>query len=657
MKYFEIENNLVNTNLDNIEYIINGNVITVTLNIKYNSAYGFGEKFDVVNQKGNIVEVKVKEVCFNQGKYSYFTFPFMMSADGFGIYVKSKTPVTFNLEEDNKIIISYFMDSTNKFGSIYLYEGTPKDIIKQFKDDTINTKIFPKWVLGAWMSSNRWENDNHIYEQLEELENSKIPHNVMVIERWSDLTTFYNWWGSKTTLITGDKYHNYDDFDFSEGLYKNPKKLFNDIHNKNLHVVLWDLPVFATKDSIEGIDPTQRYLDNEYIIDNKLCILNEDNTPYLIPKPNWFRGSMLPDFTNELCCKYWFNHRKHLFDIGIDGFKCDGGEFIHLENIKDSIGNNGLDLVNHYASTYIKAYSEHLKEDSVVFARSGDEFTPGYAITWAGDQETTWPELKHIMTCLLSSSASGINYWGFDITGFSGQLPTPTLYKRGCQLASLVPIMQWHSDPVINGGWDHSLGWKINDRSPWNLARFHKSSSLLESVKRYFNLHYSLIPYFHNLSIYANKTGIPSIRHLVYEFYDDENVINIDDEFMLGDSLLVCPILEDYIEKKKIYLPKGNWYSLYDGKYYLGNKYYDIDVCDDIMPIFFKENTVLPLNLNNTLILGGQMSNDLSKYDNLVFVYHGDVNYRFEDDLGNDFNINNNDDRLIDIKDLKTIWK
>ena len=345
------------------------------------------------------------------------------------------------------------------------------------------------------------------------------------------------------------------------------------------------------------------------------------------------------------------------FRRAVDGFKCDGGEFIHLENIKDSLGNNGLDLINHYAANYIKAYSQNLTADSVVFARSGDEYTPGYAITWAGDQETTWPELKHIMTCLLSSSTSGINYWGFDITGFSGQLPTPTLYKRGCQLASLVPIMQWHSDPVINGGWDHSLGWKINDRSPWNLAKFHKSNSLLESVKRYFNLHYSLIPYFHNLAIEANKTGVPSIRHLVYEFFDDENVINIDDEFMLGNSLLVCPILEDYIEKKKIYLPKGNWYSLYDGKYYLGNKYYDIDVCDDIMPIFFRENTVLPLNLNNSLILGDQMSNDLSKYDNLVFLYHGEVSYHFEDDLGNSFNINNNDDRLINIKDLKTIWK
>ena len=510
MKYikFDQENNLVlNTNLNIINHFIDEDeTLHVTINIKYDTAYGFGEKYDFVNQKGKLVNVIIKEVCFNQGASSYLTFPFMMSSDGFGIYVKSKTPVTFDLREENIIKISYGKDSAGKYADISFYEGSPKEIIKQFKDDTIQTKVFPKWVLGAWMSSNRWENDNHIYEQLEELNEFKIPHNVMVIERWSDLTTFYNWWGSESSLISGDKYHKYNDFNFKNGLYKNPKKLFEDIHNKNLHVLLWDLPVFATKESIEGVDPTQRYLDNEYIIKNKLCIMNDDNTPYLIPKPNWFRGSMIPDFTNPLCNEYWFNHRKHLFEIGIDGFKCDGGEFIHLTNIKDSLGNNGKDLVNHYASDYIKAYSNNLNKDQVVFARSGDEFTPGYAITLAGDQETTWTELRHIMTFLLSSSISGINYWGFDITGFSGQLPTQTLYKRGVQLACFVPIMQWHSDPVINGGWDHSLGWKINDRSPWNLARFHKSATLLESVSRYFNLHYSLITYFHSYWL-----GLPNI--------------------------------------------------------------------------------------------------------------------------------------------------
>ena len=102
MKYinFKLENNLVltDTNFDKFEFEIDTNsIMKITINLEYDTAYGFGEKYDVVNQIGKIVDVKIKEVCFNQGSQSYMTFPFMITANGFGIYVKSKTPVQFDL--------------------------------------------------------------------------------------------------------------------------------------------------------------------------------------------------------------------------------------------------------------------------------------------------------------------------------------------------------------------------------------------------------------------------------------------------------------------------------------------------------------------------------------------------------------------------------
>ena len=648
-------NIIVDSQLSGVTAVVDDRWVKVKLPLYYTSAYGFGEKYDFVNQKGQIVDVLIKEKCFNQGAYTYFTFPFLMTVDGFGIYVKTELFVEFDLRNDNEIIITFLGDVTDTYPEIIIYEGSPKEIIGQFKKDTINTKVFPKWVLGAWMSSNRWEKDEHIYEQLDEMKNSKIPHNVMVIERWSDLTTFYNWWGSESSLINGDEYHTYGGFLFDKGLFKNPKKLFEDIHKENLHVILWDLPVFATSRSVEGLDPTQRYKDNEYVIEKKLCMLKKDGTPYIIPDGNWFAGSMIPDFTKEECNSYWFNHRKHLFEIGVDGFKCDGGEFIYGSDVYDSNGKCGHELVNHYAARYIEAYTKAMNENQVVFARSGDEFTPGYALTWAGDQLTTWPELKHIITCLLSASLSGINYWGFDITGFSGQLPTVALYKRGIQLAAFVPLMQWHSDPVCNGGWDNSLAWKINDRSPWNIARFHKSESLLDSVSRYFNLHYSLIPHMYNLSLQANVNGVPTLRHLVYEYPLDLICRDIDDEFMVGDSLLVCPFYEDYIDSKRVYLPSGVWYDLYTGDKYEGNKYYMLENNEDIIPVFVKENSIIPLNLPESMILGDAMDNDLSKYTNLTFVYTGNSKIEFNDDFGNEIEVEINNGEINVIKNTKEL--
>ena len=674
MKHIRLQklnsNIILDSELNGVTATLDGKLVKVYLPLNYTSAYGFGEKYDFVNQAGNIVDVLIKEKCFNQGSYTYFTFPFLMSADGFGIYVKGDVFVEFDLRKSNEIVITFLEDGNGNYPEIIVYEGDPKEIISQFKADTINTKVFPKWVLGAWMSANRWEKDEHVYEQIEEMKNSKIPHNVMVIERWSDLTTFYNWWGSESSIIDGNEYHSYSDFNFENGLYKNPKKLFEDIHKENLHVLLWDIPVFATERSVEGRDATQRYKDNEYPVKNKLCLMKTNGTPYVIPDGNWFAGSMIPDFTKEECRDYWFNHRKHLFEIGVDGFKCDGGEFIYGTDVHDTTGKSGIELVNHYAARYIQAYVEAMNENQVVFARSGDEFTPGYALTWAGDQLSTWPELKHLITCLLSASLSGINYWGFDVMGFSGQLPTQALYKRGVQLSAFVPLMQWHSDPVSNGGWDNSLAWKINDRSPWNLARFHKSGELLESVSRYFYLHYNLIPYFHNLSILANKTGVPTLRHLVYEYPQDEIAKHIDDEFMVGDTLLVCPIYEDYIETKKVYIPEGTWYDLYTGEKYEGSKHYELKLNEDIIPVFVKENSIIPLNLTDSMILGDVISNELSKYENLTFVYTGDSRIEFSDDLGNEIivmvkngepnvikNTKGIELKFVELSKLKRIWE
>ena len=92
-------NIIVDSQLSGVTAVVDDRWVKVKLPLIYTSAYGFGEKYDFVNQKGQIVDVLIKEKCFNQGAYTYFTFPFLMTVDGFGIYVKTELFVEFDLRK------------------------------------------------------------------------------------------------------------------------------------------------------------------------------------------------------------------------------------------------------------------------------------------------------------------------------------------------------------------------------------------------------------------------------------------------------------------------------------------------------------------------------------------------------------------------------
>lgn len=625
------------------------------LSIPYTNAFGFGEKFDSVDQIGNIVDIKVREKCFNQGNFTYFTYSFMMTPNGFGIYLDTLSPATFDLTKTNEIEISFVQDALESV-NLYIFYGPMKEIMTKFMNVVGKIKLFPKWTLGGWASSNRWENDQQINEVIKRMNETSIPHNVLVIERWSDLTTFYNFMKSSYEIIKGDEYHNYEDFDFSNALFKDPKALIAKLNNLGIHVILWDLPVYASKDSVESTDIRQRMIDNEYVLNNSLCLLKSDGAPYTIPNGNWFQTSFVPDFTNNQTKTHWFSKRKYLLDAGIEGFKCDGGEFIYEDDIVSSNGLTGNKLKNHYSSIYIKSYDE--SELGIIYARSGDEFTPSHAIMWAGDQESTWDELRHILVAILSSSLSGVCYHTFDISGFSGQCPTKSLYLRSIELATFTPIMQWHSDPISNGGFDHSNAYtKNNDRSPWNISDFYKDESIIDICKFYFDIHYALIPYIYNLCINAHNTKVPAVRHLAYEF-EDSHAINCHTEFMLGDSLLICPVLEDYINTQNVYLPSGTWYNFFTFQKVEGG-YHEEEVRDDYIPVFIRSNSCIPLNLqdgSDTFItLLKNQSNDLSKYNKLTFLLNGCGEYLFLDDLKNVVHIKYNNG-LLDVLDDTTYF-
>jgi alpha-D-xyloside xylohydrolase len=606
-----------------------------TLKRAYDAAFGFGEKFDSVNQKGKFVRACVREKCFYQGEYTYLSMPFFVTPNGFGIYVETYVETDFDLTKEGEIVLSFEKGSKGEKAKIYLLEGTIKQMIGEFRKLAGMPRVFPKWVLGAWMSSNRWSNQADIEEQLANTKKYNFPHNVLVVERWSDLTTHCIWNGAVAASEPMTQPIRYDALDFSASAdWQNPKKLVEELHADDIKMLLWVIPIYAQADSIETKWNVERCLkENEYVKQQKDCVMNADGTPYEIPH-TWCIGSLVPDFTDPQAKKRWFDRFQHLKDIGFDGFKTDGGEFIHDHSVEFFDGTTGKEGQNAYCEQYSSAFAEFVGKDGIVFSRSGGVKSPTFSVIWAGDQESTWSEFASVLKAGMSAGISGVNCWGYDIAGFSGYLPTAELYLRAVQAAAFIPVMQWHSDPVTNNRCDFTGAWKINDRSPWNIAAFHKDEKLLELLRDSFRLHYNLIPYQYNLMLEAAATGVSPMRHLSVEFPDDKNTYDLDDEFMLGDALLIAPVLQDYISSRKIYLPKGKWYGLFDGKCYEGGTL-DLPLKREYTPVFMRENSCVALNLKDGKLCS-DVGNKLDGYEELTFLVSGKGQYSFRDDLGND---------------------
>lgn len=295
---------------------------------------------------------------------------------------------------------------------------------------------------------------------------------------------------------------------------------------------------------------------------------------------------MVPDFTNPAARASWFGKRQYLLDMGVDGFKTDGGEFIHSTDVRFCDGSTGQQGVNRYPRDYTESYRDFIGSERVLFSRAGFSGQHTVPCHWGGDQQSQNRELASVLKAGLSAAASGILFWGFDIAGFAGPLPTLDLYRRATQMACFCPIMQWHSEP--DGGQFRELmpgAEGNNERSPWNMAQVYDAPEFLDEIRYWHKLHERLRPYLWRTAQICVKESKPIMRPLVYEWPEDANVLCCQDEYLLGDDLLIAPLLKENVHSRRVYLPSGTWTNFFSGEVYEGGQQILVD-SGDKLPVF-----------------------------------------------------------------------
>jgi alpha-glucosidase (family GH31 glycosyl hydrolase) len=270
----------------------------------------------------------------------------------------------------------------------------------------------------------------------------------------------------------------------------------------------------------------------------------------------------LPDFTNAEASRWWTEKRRYLLEeLGIDGFKTDGGEHAWGTDLRYADGSDGGETNNRYPVLYGEAYSELLRSaghNPVVFSRAGYTGSGSLPCHWAGDEDSTWEAFRASISAGLSAGACGIFFWGWDIAGFSGPVPAPELYLRATAMAALCPIMQYHSE------YNHHRR-PSRDRTPWNVAEETGDPGVIAGFRRFVELRERLVPYLAEQGALCVSDGKPLMRALCFEVAGDDRIWDFPEEYFLGDHLVVAPVTQEGAKTWQLYVPAGEWIDPWTG--------------------------------------------------------------------------------------------
>ncbi|MEV8457555.1 TIM-barrel domain-containing protein [Streptomyces sp. NPDC052095] len=308
----------------------------------------------------------------------------------------------------------------------------------------------------------------------------------------------------------------------------------------------------------------------------------------------WPGECVFPDFTDPAVREWWGGLYEERLAQGFSGVWHDMNEPVSFAAFGDPTlprsarhalegrGGDHREAHNVYALAMARAGYEGLRrlrpaERPFLFSRSGWAGMQRYGGTWSGDVETGWPGLRASLALVLGLGLCGVPYSGPDVGGFDGS-PSPELYLRWFQLGAYLPLFRTHA--AIGAG----------RREPWEFG-----TEVLEHARAALAERERLHPYFVTLARLAGLTGAPYVRPLWWRSPGDRALRDCGDAFLLGDALLVAPVLEPGADRRAVRLPRGRWYDTATGAVYEGPGQVLPDAPLSRIPVLARAGSILPV--------------------------------------------------------------
>ena len=540
--------------------------------------FGMGEASDQFTLNRRMLTIYQEAEYGNQAR---LYIPFFFTNGGDAYYYNAGGRDTVKFRKKNESSVSF---TTNKglIDYYYYYEPNPKKLVSTFYEFSNSRSMLPKWAFGYIQSKFGYESEKEVFEVVNKFKKYQIPISAIVLDlQW---------------------FKHMGDLDYNGDNWPDPEKMDKFLEDNGIKLLTISEP-FYTIDS-------RNYKEFEK---NGLFAKQKDGKTFTW-KDWWCFDSKDGAIVNPIApkagelvgSKYTAMLRR-----GIDAFWTDLGE---PENVPaDAYFNEYTEeeFHNFYNLEWTKLIYNAVKKAFpdkrlLILSRSGFTGSAGYGVSiWSGDSSSSFDGLAKQPVLGINSGLTGFSYWGSDVGGFEShkELPDEELFIRWMQFGAFSPVFRAHG--------------AMSAREPW----IHGEKAL-DIIRYFIRLRYKLLPYIYSTAYRTYKEGIPMMRPLFFEHWEDKNLnaAEFADQYYFGDFLLVAPVLEAAALEPEIsvYLPNDtSWYDFYSfEKIPSGMKTFNTDIKK--IPVYIKEGAILPMDIDGNpviLLMPGKERSAFTWYD------------------------------------------
>ena len=541
--------------------------------------YGFGLQLQSFNHAGKRRYIKVNSDPVADTGEGHAPVPFYISSAGYGLYVNTFRYATFLMgtnsergksgsmtvenekheefsesaiysfkraKEERKIII----DIPSVEGiEIYLFEGDFLEVVQRYNLFSGGGCLPPMWGLGMWYRIYGGGNEEDVKRLAGQFREEHLPMDILGLEPG---------WHSHSYSCTY-KWSN---------LFPHHDEMITEMKKAGYKLNLW-----------------------EHIYVYPKAPFYHELIPYSGNYEVW--NGLVPDFASKEACKLFEDyHRDAFVKKGIAGFKldeCDNSDYnpsnwAFPDSTEFPSGLDGeqmhLAIGILYQNLIYRIY-KHENQRTYSQVRSSGALSAPLPFVLYSDLYNHKQFIRGIVN-----------------SGFSGLLWCPEVRdcENGDDLLRRLQTVVFSVHALINGWRIPSPPWKQTDIEK-NLAgeEMDDTEYYTSECRKLFELRMSLLPYLYSAFVEYWKTGKPPIRALVLDYPEDIKTRMIDDEYLFGDSLLVCPLTYEEGIHRKVYLPNGNWYNFFNGKMIKGGQIIEVYADYNEIPVFVKEGAIIPI--------------------------------------------------------------
>src|SRR3989304_5618291 len=528
--------------------------------------YGFGEKSGRLNKRDEHLTMWNTDIPAYKADTDplYESVPFfygIRNGKAYGIFFDNSYRTSFDMGKESDTRYS-FGASGGEMNYYFFFGPSPRDILSRFTELVGRMPLPPLWSLGYQQCRWSYTPDKRVREIAKNFRDRRIPADVIYLDI--------------------DYMEGYRIFTWNKERFPDPAGMIKDLSKDGFRIAVivdpgikYDSTYSAFRSGMAG-DHFLKYPDGRLFIGKV-----------------WPGECAFPDFSSSPARSWWGAQFKILTNAGVRGWWNDMNEpsvfdvptkAVDLAVIHDDEGKKTTHEKNHntYGMLMTQATYEGVRrlvpnERPFVLTRASYAGGQRYSAAWTGDNIASWEHLQMAVPMCLNLSISGQPFVGSDIGGFIGY-PSGELFARWLQLGVFTPLMRAHS--VINE----------RNKEPWEFG------PEFEAVNRAtIELRYRLLPYIYSVMVQASQTGIPAMRPMASEYFEDPEYSWNETEFMFGDQLLVAPVLWEGTTTRSLRLPDGAWYDFWTGKKYEGKSRVTVDAPLDRIPLFVRGGSVIPM--------------------------------------------------------------